>query len=125
MRVAMSRAYARKLFVTAGLFACAVAGLSCSPPNPEVSVLLTDYAFDPPIVTLQRAQKTIIKLQNKGSVEHNLAIPRQNISSVIVKPGETASLELAFPQGEFPIVCSLPGHEDQGMVGKISATRAK
>ena len=125
MRVSISSGYAKTLFVAAGLVTCAVASLSCSAPNPEVPVILTDYAFEPGVISLQRAQKTVLKLQNKGTVEHNLAIPRQSISSVTVKPGETASLEVAFPQGEFPIVCSVPGHEEQGMTGKISATRSK
>jgi uncharacterized cupredoxin-like copper-binding protein len=96
---------------------------ACTAPTPEVTVVLTDHAFEPQTVAIQRAQKTILKLQNKGAVEHNLFVQRQNITSPTVKPGETATFEIALPPGDFPIVCNLPGHEELGMVGKLSSIR--
>ena len=117
--------HAKALVAAVALVALGIVSTGCGSPTPEVTVVMTDHAFEPQTVSIQRAQTTLLKLQTKGSVEHNLLVQRQNITSPTVKPGETATFELALPQGDFPIICSLPGHEELGMVGKLSSTRSR
>jgi uncharacterized cupredoxin-like copper-binding protein len=86
---------------------------------------MTEMAFQPSQITIQRGQKTVLLLQNKGTVEHNMVVQRQSITSQPVQPGQTARLELALPPGNYPIVCAIPGHEEAGMTGQITAARGR
>jgi uncharacterized cupredoxin-like copper-binding protein len=82
---------------------------------------MTEFAFEPARVSIPRAQKTTIKLQNKGAVEHNLTVAQLNLASKNVAPGQTATMEFAVPRGPtMRMVCTVPGHEEAGMVGEIA-----
>lgn len=107
-----------------GAAAFLITGLSgCGGGGPEVSVVLSEFAFEPSRISIPRSQKTAIKLQNKGSVEHNLSVPQLNVTSATVAPGKTGVLEFAVPRGGAPlkVVCTIPGHEEAGMVGELVA----
>jgi uncharacterized cupredoxin-like copper-binding protein len=86
-------------------------------------VVLSEFAFEPSRVSIPRSQKTAIKLQNKGTVEHNFSVPQLNVTSATVAPGKTGTLEFAVPRGGAPlkVVCTIEGHEAAGMVGELVA----
>jgi uncharacterized cupredoxin-like copper-binding protein len=101
----------------------ALAG-GCTPaPDPEVAVILKDRSFEPAKITIERGKKATLVLQNTASVEHRLLIQRQNIAAPTVPPGQTVRFEVVLPPGTFPIICTVPGHEEDGMVGQITAAR--
>lgn len=105
------------------LFAFAAAGAlaaGCGSPAPEVAVTMTDFAYDPSRITIQRATKTVLKIENKGATEHNLAVQQINVSSGPVAPGRTVRVEITAPRGPLKVVCTIPGHEAMGMVGEIA-----
>jgi uncharacterized cupredoxin-like copper-binding protein len=108
-----------------GLVGIVLSAAACGSGDPEVAVGMTEMAFEPSQITIQRGQKTILLLQNKGAVEHNLVVQRQPITSPTVQPGQTARLEIALPPGNYPIVCNIPGHEEAGMTGQITAARGR
>jgi len=94
---------------------------ACGGGTPEVAVTLSEYSFEPNRVSIARAQKTAIKLTNKGTVDHFFRVPQLNVTSPAVAPGKTVVLELAVPRGGAPlrIVCTVPGHAEAGMVGEL------
>lgn len=101
-----------------------IAGLSgCGGGGPEVSVVLSEFAFEPSRVSIPRSQKTAIKLQNIGTQEHNFSVPQLGVTSLTAAPGKTVILELAVPRGGAPlkVICTIPGHEEAGMVGELVA----
>lgn len=112
------RRFARGLGVLA-----VVAGLGCGGGGPEVTVVMTEFEFEPAQISIQAGQKTTITLQNRGAVEHNFTVRQVNVVSPNVAPGQTARIELAAPRGTYPVVCTVPGHEEAGMVGQINAAR--
>ena len=105
----------------AAILATGVSG--CGGGVPEVSVTLSEFAFEPPRISIPRSQKTALKLQNKGTVEHNFSVPQLNLTSLPVAPGKTVTLEFAVPRGGAPlrVVCTIPGHEESGMVAELVA----
>ena len=109
------------------VFAASVATLAilagCQAPTPELNLTMTDYAFDPKQLSLTPGQRAILVLQNKGTVEHNLEIPELRLSSQPVAPGQTARLEIAGPARVYKLICTIPGHEEQGMVGELRVQR--
>ena len=97
--------------------------VGCSPPTPELTVTMTDYAYEPRQLSLQPGQRAVLVLQNRGSVEHNPELPELRLSSGPIAPGQTGRLEVAAPARVYKIVCTIPGHEEQGMVGELRVQR--
>lgn len=115
----------RGCVLAAGVLGVGLVALGCGAPPPEVTVAMTEFAFDPNRLAIQRAEKTIIRLENRGTVEHNFAVPQLNVASANVAPGKTATLEISVPRGPLRIVCTVPGHEEAGMVGEIAVEQRR
>ena len=97
--------------------------VGCQSPPPELTVVMTDFAFEPKQLTLQPGQRATLLLQNKGATEHNLEIPELRVNSQSVAPGQSTKLEVAGPARVYKLICTIPGHEDQGMVGELRIQR--
>jgi plastocyanin/ABC-type transport system involved in multi-copper enzyme maturation permease subunit len=88
-----------------------------------VVVTLRDNAFDPGLFTLEggEGQRIILTLVNRGSSPHNLSIPELGVQSSDVAPGQTGTIEfVSHSEGTHRFVCTLPGHEQAGMVGFVT-----
>ncbi|HEX4744990.1 MAG TPA: cupredoxin domain-containing protein [Candidatus Limnocylindria bacterium] len=107
------------------LVAVIVAGIiagACAPAGsglPEVRVVLTDFAFAPKAVEIPAGRKVEFKLTNSGRVEHDITAEGIGFH-VHVMSGERLALEAGpFEPGEYDIFCSVVGHREAGMVGKL------
>jgi len=90
---------------------------------PETTVVMTDFAFEPKQITQPPGQRATIVLQNRGSTDHTFAIPDLRVASGNVAPGQTAKVEVAGPARVYKWLCTIPGHEEQGMVGELRVQR--
>lgn len=117
MRFAASRSF-RHSPIAAAIVAAAGLVAACGSPSPEVPITLSDFALAPAKFSIQRAQKTVLKLQNTGSSEHNIAIQQLNVGTGPIAPGKTVNLEVTAPRGPLKIICTI--HEGQGMVAEIA-----
>jgi uncharacterized cupredoxin-like copper-binding protein len=90
---------------------------------PELSVVMSDFAFEPKQLTLQPGQRATILLQNRGSMDHTFSIPDLRVASGNVAPGQTAKVEVAGPARVYKFMCAIPGHDEQGMVGELRVQR--
>lgn len=106
-----------------GLFALALAAAGCGAGAPGIAVVMTEFAFDPQQINVRAGQRTTITLQNKGTAEHNFAVSQLNVASPPVAAGQTATVEIAAPPGNYRLVCTVPGHEEAGMVGQVTVAR--
>lgn len=82
-------------------------------------VMGTSFAFNPSTMTVDKGDtvKLIFK-DDDGS--HNLIIDGYNVSTKILNQGQEQEVTfVADKKGLFKMYCSLPGHEDNGMVGKL------
>ena len=87
-----------------------------------VSVLATEYAFDPATIVLERGGELELELENSGSLAHNLRVleGEQDIGGTEPFQGgesRTATIELA--PGSYRMICSVGDHEELGMSGDL------
>jgi plastocyanin len=91
------------------------------------TVGMTEFEFDPNDLTV--SQGDTITAQNDGNVEHNLTIregpdPEQETAELAATPdvqsGDSADLTVDIDPGTHSMVCTLPGHAEQGMIGTIT-----
>lgn len=105
------------MLVAAG---CGGGGTAGSGNN--VTITASDYKFTPADITVKVGQPVTIDLQNKGSVEHDWAADDLSAKMAApVKPGQDEKLTFTPSKaGTFEFHCTVPGHKELGMVGKIT-----
>jgi nitrosocyanin len=87
----------------------------------EFTVEAFEYTFDPLRLSVKKGSRVKITIKNTGSIVHNFVIDEFNVSSGDLNPGESAVVEFTADQsGSFAYYCSIPGHRDLGMEGKIT-----
>lgn len=137
----------RQYMTATFLIALLVAGGCARPPvqRPagvrEVEVTGRDFQFEPGTIELQAGVPVRLVFRNAGTVSHDLQIldmpadirgkSQQHAEhgktgangAVHVgtdRPGQTATIEFVPTQpGEYKVICSVPGHAEAGMEGKV------
>jgi plastocyanin len=71
--------------------------------------------------TAQPGQVTIKSL-NKASIDHDISIEGNGVDEhgKIVKDGGTSEVQVDLKAGEYTFYCSVPGHREGGMEGKLT-----
>jgi plastocyanin len=83
-----------------------------------VEVEATEFAFEPNRV-VTGAGEVNIALVNRGTVLHDLTIPALGVHLAAGR-GETTTIGLSgLIRGEYPILCTVPGHAEAGMIGVL------
>ena len=96
------------------LFACAT-----EPDTKEVQLDAEDIVWSQDLIDVEVGQKLQINLSNTGALDHDLVIDELGVD-IALAPGESAIIEVVFTEaGTFEYICSVPGHEEAGMVGQI------
>jgi len=90
----------------------------------EVTVIATEFAFDPAQVTVDVGEPVNITLVNDGAVPHDFVVAGLDVH-VAAGPGETATVGIQVDKaGSFEILCSYPGHAGSGMTGVLTVRAA-
>jgi nitrite reductase (NO-forming) len=96
----------------------------------EIKVIATDLKFTPPTIQAKVGQPVTIVLENKGAIEHDIAFPTLKADKpaaslkAVAKSGQTVTLEFTpTAAGSFEYICTVPGHKEAGMKGKIEVAR--
>jgi plastocyanin len=68
------------------------------------------------------AGKVTVESVNKETVGHNIAIEGDGVDAKgdVVQGGATSSVDVDLKPGEFTFYCSVPGHREGGMEGKLT-----
>jgi plastocyanin len=91
------------------------------------TVQMREYEFIPD--ELKVSPGDTLAAENKGRIPHNMTIalsedpdadPVPVIGTEDVEPGHTAELTLDLGPGEYLLICTIPGHLEQGMDGTIT-----
>lgn len=63
-----------------------------------------------------------IASQNRSQIDHNIAVDGQGIDEKgpVVKGGATSEISVELESGDYEFYCSVPGHREGGMVGKLT-----
>lgn len=89
-----------------------------------IQVSGTEYSFSPSTITVKQGQTVKVEFTNTGQIPHDLRIPDLGTGTQTIRPGQTDSFTFtASKSGTFPIqfICSLPGHAQNGMTGKLTS----
>lgn len=131
------------------LYACVVFVLvlagcgSSTQPVTSLKVVASDFSYTPGTITVPLGQEVTLDFSNDGQVEHDFVIASISVSGVegntldsetaghhmhgmdydlhvSTNPGESATLKFT-PQavGEYQIFCTVEGHQEAGMIGKL------
>ena len=125
------------------VLAVLLAGCAGTPQSAtEVTVEATDFAYNPVTITVPSGQPVTLTMKNMGAVEHDFVVDQINVSNVeasdsgpaehhqmeqaeydlhfFAKAGESAVLRFTPLQpGTYEILCSIAGHKEAGMIGKL------
>jgi Cu-Zn family superoxide dismutase len=92
----------------------------------ELTVEMVDIDFNPNDFSIPANTDVTITLPNNGAAVHNFNVDGKNnpsdpgIRSGDVQPGDSATVTVNLPPGEWYYYCSIPGHEAAGMYGTIT-----
>jgi nitrite reductase (NO-forming) len=94
-----------------------------SPPQADVAsqihVTAREFRFDPSSIQVAVGQPVTLVLDNAGTIQHNLQIEGRD-DRLVASPGQTAKATVEFDTpGEYTYVCTIPGHKEAGMRGKL------
>lgn len=91
-----------------------------------VTIDMVDIAFKPNAFTIPANTDVTVTLVNQGAALHNFSITdhkNPNVKnlgiSVDVAPGETKTVTIDAPAGDYYFFCNQPGHEQAGMFGTM------
>ncbi len=93
----------------------------------EVAVEMVDIDFNPNEFTIPAETDVTVHLANNGAIVHNFNIDDNNnpsdpdIHSGDVQPGESTTITINLPAGDWYYYCNVPGHEQAGMHGTVHA----
>lgn len=89
-------------------------------PTVEISAL--DFSLRPAQMQVKTGQPVSIALSNRGVILHDITIPGLQFQ-LVAQPGQRTlgSLTAARP-GTYEVFCSVPGHREAGMVGRLVVT---
>lgn len=80
----------------------------------------SEFAFDPAELKAA-AGPTTIRLTNKGASEHDIMIDELDVH-LTAAAGASAETEVTLEPGNYELYCSIPGHRESGMQGKLTVS---
>lgn len=86
-------------------------------PEPvAIAVTTRNYIFSPSVIRVKKGQEVTLTFQNTG--RHTFTVKGLGISKTIQNAQDSLTFT-ALKSGEFELVCSVPGHKERGMKGKV------
>ena len=89
----------------------------------EIAITGGEFYFTPTQFSVFRGERLRIVFSNVGALPHDLKIEGLGEGTPIISPGETTSFVFTAPSEatvvDFTIFCSVPGHREAGMEGKV------
>ncbi len=99
-----------------------VEGLPTVDGAPEAVVVGTDFSFEPAVLHLVAGQPVNIVFESAQG-GHNLVVLPDLFQLPIIDEGESTRGALTIDDaGTYELVCTVPGHIDEGMVGTVEVT---
>lgn len=83
-----------------------------------IDITAADLSFTPNAVAVASAGAYAVKLTNAGAIQHNITFA--DGTAATADPGATASVIVNVPATGLTFTCTVPGHAQAGMTGKIS-----
>jgi hypothetical protein len=85
-------------------------------------LLVDEWSFGPKQLQLAAGQPVTLTLDNTGKLEHDVSIPALGVK-LNAAAGKTATQTFTpTREGTFDFLCSIAGHKEAGMVGKVQVS---
>jgi uncharacterized cupredoxin-like copper-binding protein len=85
----------------------------------SVGVTGKEFKFGLTTKTVKHGKVTF-KLTNKGRLKHDFKIAGKK--TPLVAPGKSASITVTLKRGTYTYICTVKGHAQAGMKGKLKVT---
>lgn len=113
----------KRIALSALIFAMLVlSACSSTPPVKKVTLVATDIAWNLQTIEAKVGQPVEITVRNDGALDHDLVIEELGVD-LLLNPGDQQLVTFTLDEpATFDFICSIPGHEEAGMAGKIIVT---
>ena len=132
------------LLVAVALLVLSACSAGQAKPATDVTVEMTDFAYSPASITVPAGQPVKLTVKNAGNIEHDFVVEKIDVTTNMMEDsgsdahhahgeeqnydlhvsagaGETSVLELTVLEpGTYEVFCSVQGHKEAGMIGKLN-----
>ncbi|WP_223068343.1 cupredoxin domain-containing protein [Paenibacillus caui] len=96
-----------------------LADMGTDPSSNELLIKASEFAFTPNKIEVAVNDNVLVTLDNEGKVEHDLEVVGTGVH-IHAEAGHKKSDNIRFSKpGTYRAVCTLPGHQEAGMVAII------
>jgi uncharacterized cupredoxin-like copper-binding protein len=85
-----------------------------------LTVVATEFSFDPSDITVPAGTPVAVTLDNQGVIEHDFTLEEADVL-IHADPGTSTTEEITLDAGTYTLYCSIPGHRESGMEGTVTA----
>lgn len=87
----------------------------------KITIEMSEYKYNPATITVSPGASVTVTLKNVGSLQHDYHIDGINATSPLVDPGKSVDWTFTAPSqaGTYDTWCTVAGHKELGMVGKL------
>jgi nitrite reductase (NO-forming) len=112
-----------KTSITLGLLSLLMLVLTaCGTSTLKVDLIANDIEWNITTINAKVNQQIEITVTNAGALDHDLVIDELGVD-ILLAPGDTEVVSVTVDHaGTIQYICSIPGHEEAGMVGEIVVT---
>lgn len=86
----------------------------------RIEVVMDDILFRPTAAEVPAGTTLVVDLVNEGGIAHDFVWVEQEQGSELVAPGEATTTEVGPFDAPARIICTVPGHEQAGMVFDVT-----
>jgi uncharacterized cupredoxin-like copper-binding protein/mono/diheme cytochrome c family protein len=85
-----------------------------------LQVSAVDIAFEQKELSGPADTEFTITVTNNGNSPHDFTIDELNVKTKLLNPGESETVTINAPAGDYTYYCSVPGHRQAGMEGTLT-----
>lgn len=85
-----------------------------------VEVHAVDINFEPKEFSIPADTDVQIKVTNKGLLQHDFTLEDTDYATDLLDPDDTQTITVNLKAGEYTYYCTVPGHREAGMEGKLT-----
>lgn len=89
-------------------------------PQERFTVVAQEYRFQPETIRVKKGSRVVIRLENRGTMNHEFEIESLDVEIGPIKPGTSAEASfVADKPGSYSYECHVDGHFEKGMKGTL------
>ena len=114
--------FSRKGLILVAFTILSVILAACGTPTLKVNLIAEDIKWNITTINAKVNQPIEITVTNQGALDHDFVIEELGVD-ILLSPGKTEVVTVTVDHpGTVKYICSIPGHEEAGMVGEIVVT---